>query len=283
MQGFPNTTEESSSVPPTSFFMRFKAEATKNGLLIINADDWGGWKSATNAAMACFRKRRITSVSAMVFMEDSERAAALAKDSGIDVGLHVNLSQTFSDKNCPSLLLANQERTRRFLKCNKYALLWYQPFLRKHFHYVYQTQIDEFYRLYGKEPSHIDGHQHMHLCSNLVFGDIIPAGLKVRRSFSFSAGEKGNLNRAYRTLVDRYLTRKYITTDYMFALSQCMGNRIARVKELAKTSTLELITHPEKAPEYQWLMSDFFVESLGDFRTGTFTMLAASSNRANNT
>jgi hypothetical protein len=41
---------------------------------------------------------RITSVSGMVFMRDSERAAELANNSDLDVGLHLNFSEEFTVK-----------------------------------------------------------------------------------------------------------------------------------------------------------------------------------------
>ena len=31
-------------------------------------------------------------------------------------------------------------------------------------------------RLYGKLPSHVDGHQHRHLCANMLIDPIIPEG-----------------------------------------------------------------------------------------------------------
>jgi predicted glycoside hydrolase/deacetylase ChbG (UPF0249 family) len=48
-------------------------------VLIINADDWGRSPAETDAALDCFSNGRITSVTAMVFMADSKRAADLAK------------------------------------------------------------------------------------------------------------------------------------------------------------------------------------------------------------
>ncbi len=62
-------------------------------MLIVNADDLGRSKAATDAAMVCYAKGRITSTSAMVFMMDSERAAEAASGAGLDVGLHVNFSE----------------------------------------------------------------------------------------------------------------------------------------------------------------------------------------------
>ena len=43
----------------------------------------------------------------------------------------------------------------------------------------------------------------MHLATNVLAQRILPAGFKVRRSFSFQAGEKSSVNRWYRAAVDR--------------------------------------------------------------------------------
>ncbi|HOY59397.1 MAG TPA: ChbG/HpnK family deacetylase, partial [Verrucomicrobiota bacterium] len=129
-------------------------------MLIVNADDWGGWRTATDAALTCYEKGRITSVSAMVFMDDSERAARLAQRSGLDVGLHLNLSQEFTGSTHSVPRLAESQRAIvRFLRSSKYALLFYHPFLRRQFRHVFEAQLEEFFRLYGRPPSHFDGHQ----------------------------------------------------------------------------------------------------------------------------
>lgn len=246
-----------------------------SGMLIINADDWGGWKSATDAALACFAARRITSVTAMVFMEDSERAAHIAGDTSLDVGLHINFNQPFSGPYCPPHLVAAHDRIRQFLRRNKYAQLVYHPGLRNEFRAVFQAQLDEFERLYGRAPSHFDGHQHMHLCSNALMDGVIPAGERVRRSFTFWPGEKSLLNRAYRNWVDGRLERRYSVTDYFFALSQCLdGPRLTRVLELAKTATVELMTHPEKPAEQSCLLSDSFGDALRALTLGHYAQLA---------
>lgn len=233
-------------------------------MLIINADDWGGWKTATDAALACYEAGRITSASAMVFMEDSERAAELAAGLKLDVGLHVNLDQMFSRRTCPVKLAEQQERIRRFLNRSRYASLLYHPGLRAAFRYVYQAQESEFVRLYGRAPTHIDGHRHRHLCANMLFDGVMPAGSKVRRNFSYFPGEKGILNRAYRRWVDGRLARRFRTTDYFFALSQNLSwQRLARVAELARTANVEIMTHPEKPDEFAWLMSEEFSDFAG--------------------
>lgn len=244
-------------------------------MLIVNADDWGRSVAETDAALKCFRERRVTSVSAMVFMQDSERAAKLAKDYELDdVGLHLNFSEEFTDRNCPETLKEHHGRIIRFLRRNKYAQFLYNPFLRKAFAYCYQAQVAEFVRLFGKSPSHIDGHHHLHLCANVLLSNLIPIGMKIRRNFSFRPGEKSRLNRAYRALVDSWLARRYQLTDYFFDLTQCIEQRkLDQVAALAKSSRVELMTHPVVSGEEEYLMSDEFRAILQHLEIGGYALV----------
>jgi predicted glycoside hydrolase/deacetylase ChbG (UPF0249 family) len=243
-------------------------------MLIINADDWGRSVVDTNAALECYKKGRLTSASAMVFMADSERAAQLAIDQRLDLGLHLNFSERFSDEKCPAKLAADQGRLIRFLKRNKYSQLLFNPFLRKHFSLSFKAQVEEFKRLYGKPPSHFDGHHHMHLCTNMVLSGLIPEGTKVRRHFSFWPGEKSLLNRTYRSCVDRRLARKYRLTDYFFDLSQCVKEKkIDRVADLAKQANVELMTHPVVQLESEYLAGNEFLAIIQGLQIGSYAQL----------
>ena len=244
-------------------------------MLIINADDWGRSVVETDAALKCYRERRITSVSAMVLMQDSKRAARLAKDYELDdVGLHLNFSEEFTDKSCSETLKEHHGRIIRFLKRGKYAQLLYNPFLRRAFAYCYHAQVEEFMRLFEKSPSHIDGHHHMHLCANVLFSSMIPAGMKMRRNFSFWPGEKSMLNRTYRWLVDRRLACRYRLTDYFFDLTQCIqGKKLDRVAALAKSSNVELMTHPIVNEEEEYLVSDEFKVILQRLKIGGYALV----------
>jgi predicted glycoside hydrolase/deacetylase ChbG (UPF0249 family) len=201
----------------------------------------------------------------MVFMEDSERAARLASDHGLQVGLHLNFSQPFTGNGPITQQLADSHRAvMRFLRCSKYALIFYHPFLRRQFRHVFEAQLSEFVRLYGRWPSHFDGHQHMHLCSNVLIDRILPAGQKVRRSFSSLPGEKSFLNRAYRRLVDRSLARRHCLTDYFFCLGDCLRRHMLReVALIYQTAGVELMAHPERRAQYDFLMSDAFEHYFG--------------------
>jgi predicted glycoside hydrolase/deacetylase ChbG (UPF0249 family) len=210
----------------------------------------------------------------MVFMADSARAAELANDAGIEVGLHLNLSQRFTGEFPAGLLQEYHDRIVRFLTRNRYSLLLFNPALRKQFRYVYQAQVMEFLRLYGRPPSHIDGHHHKHLCTNILLDGVIPAGERVRRNFSFWPGEKWVLNRSYRYLVDQWLARRYRLTDYFFGLSSCLQNDgLLRVVALATSATVEVMTHPSNPKEYAYLMSDDYLAKLSRLEKGTYTAL----------
>jgi chitin disaccharide deacetylase len=226
-------------------------------MLTVNADDLGRCTVATDRIMACFAANRISAASAMVFMQDSERAFPLATASGLDVGLHVNFTESFTGPDVPSSLRRNHERIRRFLRANKYALIIHNPFLRKAFREVFAAQVNEFARLYGRTPLRFDGHQHMHLCSNMILDRILPRGAKVRRSFSFDAGEKNFVNRYYRGIIDRRLAARHRIGDFFFALSQHLPfPRLQRVVVLAKRYDVELMAHPQVTIEFEALLSD---------------------------
>jgi len=243
-------------------------------MLIINADDWGRSVAETDAAIRCYKGGRITSVSAMVFMEDSERAAELAKENDLDVGLHLNFTDKFTANYYPGTLGNYHSKIVRFLRRNKYSQLLYNPFLRKQFVYSYEAQTGEFARLYSKPPSHIDGHHHMHLCANVLLSNVIPTGMKMRRNFSFWPGEKNFFNRTYRSLIDCWLARRYQLPEYFFDLTQCIqGKKLDRVAALAKSSNVELMTHPIVNEEEEYLTSDEFKVILQRLEIGGYALV----------
>jgi predicted glycoside hydrolase/deacetylase ChbG (UPF0249 family) len=243
-------------------------------MLIINADDYGRTRVDTDVTLNCFKQKRITSATAMVFMEDSVRAAELARDASVDLGLHLNLSQRFTGEVKPGPLREYHDRIVSFMTSTKYSRCLYNPALRRQFRYIYEAQFEEFTRLYGRHPSHIDGHHHTHLCTNMLLDGIIPPECKVRRSFSFWPGEKGAVNRLYRRLVDSSLSKRYKLTDFFFSLSQCLRhNRLPRVFELSKGSVVELMTHPAEQVETAYLLSDAYSRILEQLHLGTYAAI----------
>src|SRR4029077_20103780 len=82
-------------VDTPAHFTHLGSQDTKisiTGVLIINADDWGRSQETTDRIAECVAHGAVSSVSAMVFMEDSERSAVIARERGIDAGLHLNFT-----------------------------------------------------------------------------------------------------------------------------------------------------------------------------------------------
>jgi hypothetical protein len=103
---------------------------------------------------------------------------------------------------------------------------------------------------------------------------MIPAGMKMRRNFSFWPGEKSWLNRAYRALVDRWLARRYRLTDYFFDLTQCIQEKkLDRVAALARSSNVEVMAHPIVAMESEYLMGNQFQVTLQRLEIGGYALV----------
>jgi predicted glycoside hydrolase/deacetylase ChbG (UPF0249 family) len=240
-------------------------------MVIINADDYGKSRRATENILCCYEGGRINSASAMVFMVDSERAAELALESRLDTGLHINFTERFSAANASTRLIAYHEDIGRFLRRGRFFPLLYNPLLSKCFDYVFKAQRDEYTRLYRETPGRVDGHEHMHLCANMILGAIIPVGISVRRNFSFSPGEKSWLNRVYRHAIDSWLARRYEVTDYFFGISEMhKADVVRKAANLGKKFKVEVMVHPERQEEFEYLESREYFEILSRVPSGTF-------------
>jgi hypothetical protein len=238
-----------------------------SGVLIINADDWGRDRETTERILECVVRGAVSSVSAMVFMEDSEQAAAIARERGIDAGLHLNFTTPFSARYCPARLAEKQHRLAKWLSWHRLAHAFFYPPLIREFRYVVTAQLEEFSRLYGRRPERVDGHHHAHLCANVVLGGLIPAGTVVRRNFSFAPEEKSLGNRVYRKTMDRILERRYRVTDFFFSLPPLdPPTRLRRIFLLARRSVVEVETHPINPEEHRFLAEGEIFRWAGDCR-----------------
>ena len=222
--------------------------------LIVNADDWGRSEEVTDRIAECVLRQVVSSASAMVFMEDSERAADLARRHGVDTGLHLNLTTEFSSAACPSPLRERQRKLARFLRAFCVCPAIFHPGLATAFEYVVQAQLEEYEKLYCQAASRIDGHHHMHLCANVQFQKLLPAGTIVRRNFSFAPGEKSALNRRYRLWQDCRLARRHRITDFFFSLLPIgRPGRLEEIVALANRFSVEIETHPVNGDEFEFL------------------------------
>jgi len=232
-----------------------KTDSVCRGLLIVNADDWGRDAQNTDRTRDCIMRGTVSSVSAMVFMSDSERAAEIARERGIDAGLHLNFTTPFSARYCVGALREHQGKVAEYLNKYKFAQVVCHPGLRGSFAYLVEAQREEFRRLYGAQATRLDGHHHMHLCANVLLAKLLPTGSLVRRNFSFQRGEKSYANLLYRQVVDNLLAKRHRLTDYFFSLPPIEPrSRVERIVALARKFTVELETHPVNREEYGFLM-----------------------------
>jgi predicted glycoside hydrolase/deacetylase ChbG (UPF0249 family) len=239
--------------------------ANSTGRLIVNGDDWGRDQETTQRMFECVRCGAVSSVSAMVFMPDSERAAGMAREHGVDAGLHLNFTSPFLAANCPGRLLEHQQKVAKYLTRNPFARGLYNPWLAGSFEYAVAAQIEEFVRVYGAAPERIDGHHHMHLSANVLLGGLLPQRIIVRRHFSHEKDEKALRHRVFRLFTDSVLKRRYRVADFFFPLTRLEPPaRLQQIFSLAGRSVVEVETHPINPDEYQFLAGGQIFRLAGD-------------------
>ena len=160
------------------------------GSLVINADDWGQDEYTTKRIFSCVRAGTVTSVSAMVFMEGSVSGAETARAANVDAGLHINLTTPFTAPRCPTALRDRQSRIAECLRAHRWARTVFHPLLTAAFDYVVKAQLEEFQRLYGSAPVRLDGHHHMHLCTNVLLQRLLPEGTRSAEIFRLAPAKK---------------------------------------------------------------------------------------------
>ena len=243
-------------------------------MLIITADDYGKTRHATDSIFKCFSSKRITSASAMVFMEDSERAASIAFKTSLEVGLHLNFTQSFSACNIPLKLREHHNRVASYLTKHKFFQVIYNPFLAYSFNFLFLAQQEEFMRLYGKLPDFYNGHHHMHLCANVLASKMIPYGAGVRRTFTFDPGERNPFNLLYRYILNFWISVKYLSTDCFFSIVPIQNHeRLRNIFNCAVRTPVEIEVQPENYEEIEFLLSDQYQHLMDSVRSGNFQQL----------
>lgn len=246
-----------------------------SGLLIVNADDYGAASRTTDAIVDCFERGAITSATTMVWMQDTERAAKLAGARELPTGLHLNLTMDFDGQDVPPDVAAVQgrltDRMRRRLGLTRWA---YRPLLRSAVSTSIADQLVRFEELYGHPPTHVDGHNHVHLSPNVLFSRSLPRGTKVRTSHDF-AGRLGDSPKVLRRALIR---RRFRTTDSFFSIRsihpELGGSGLEEVLDLAQHASVELMVHPHWEDEFELLMSDEWRAKIAGLPLGSYLDLS---------
>ncbi|MGH2914681.1 MAG: ChbG/HpnK family deacetylase [Solirubrobacteraceae bacterium] len=241
-----------------------------SGLLIVNADDLGGNPLATERILAGHRAGVLTSATAMMFMSDSPRAAALAREAGLPVGLHLNLTQAYDDPDVSAPVAVRQRRVTAFMSDPTRRRMGISAPMVRVIRHVILDQLEAFRRLFGSEPTHLDGHNHAHL--NPTALAVLPRGIAVRPAFR--GPSRHGLRRVPLVARDRWLAARHPVPDHFFALAaihpELGGDGLDRALSLARTATVEIMAHPDRDATDAVLHSPAWAAALGALRLGTY-------------
>jgi chitin disaccharide deacetylase len=146
--------------------------------LVINADDLGIDRRRDDGILAAFKQGKLSHASLLVNGPDSERAAMLAKAAGLPLGLHLDLTET------PPVADAREVRTlvdsagRKHGKWEFFRLCLEGAIAQGDVRRETVAQVEKFRALTGAYPSHIDGHNHVH-----VFASVAPVLVQLAPGF----------------------------------------------------------------------------------------------------
>ncbi|XP_076845931.1 carbohydrate deacetylase [Brachyhypopomus gauderio] len=143
--------------------------------LVVTGDDFGYCERRNRGIVDCFQAGGISNVSLLVNGASAQDAAELAQRHGIPIGLHANLSEgapVCRQLNRSSLLnkdgfFHGKMGFRQVLQSGQMNMAEVEAELR--------AQIKRFCELTGHLPSHMDGHQHVHVLPEVrdVFAHVL--------------------------------------------------------------------------------------------------------------
>jgi predicted glycoside hydrolase/deacetylase ChbG (UPF0249 family) len=124
--------------------------------LIVNADDFGMSPGVSDGILAAARLGIVTSTTVLATAEiDPERVAA-ARDTGLGLGLHVNLTLGRPLTRGPSLV----DESGRFVRDARRAAARARV---ADVEREVEAQIERFHSLFKTAPGHLDSHHHVAL------------------------------------------------------------------------------------------------------------------------
>jgi predicted glycoside hydrolase/deacetylase ChbG (UPF0249 family) len=236
--------------------------------LMINADDWGASAATTDAIARCFDAGALTAASAMVHMADSARAASLARQRGLPVGLHLNLSQPFDGADVPEDVRLRQARVARRFAHMRLRRWLYDPSSREVVSRAIADQLGEFERLYGERPRRLDGHLHVHLCPDVLLSRALPHTVWLRPARTSAARRTASALGALQNARGRWLRSRFPMSDYFFSIEdihpELGGSGLGAALDLAATGNVEVMTHPPRPRESELLLSPDWRRALMD-------------------
>jgi chitin disaccharide deacetylase len=225
-------------------------------MLIVNADDFGYDAPTTDAILMAHSAGLVSSATAMVFMADSERAMAAARERGLPIGLHLNLTEPFEGLAVPADLESTQRRLAQRVRPHLRARRWtYDPRLNRDVATSVGAQLKEFRQLRGADPTHLDGHLHVHACLNVLLSSALPRRLPMRRVV-IDNHPAGAVVAALSGARQRLADRRFRSTDLFVSLRTLAEGHGADLIALAERKVVEVMVHPGTPAEKAFLEGD---------------------------
>ena len=246
----------------------------ERGLLIVNADDWGYDEPTTEAIADCHLAGGLTSATAMMFMAGSEHASSLAaRHPDLGIGLHLNLFEEYSGESASTQVRDRQRQLLDSFQRSRLRRWIYDPRIRHQVDQVVADQWERFLELYGRVPTHVDGHHHSHMAANVLLSDSLPRGIAIRNALSDDA-RPNPVAAVLRAARRHFVLSRFSSTDYFFSIESVWPGLASPPPEeklgLAQRSTVEVMVHPAFPREYEPLQSPEWVRALDRLPTGTF-------------
>lgn len=124
--------------------------------LIVNADDFGLTRGVSAGILAAHRHGIVTSTTMLATADVDKESLAVARDSALGIGLHVNLTLGRPLTRGRSLV----DGEGRFVRdARRAAARADEPDVRAEV----EAQVERFEKLLGRAPTHLDTHHHVGL------------------------------------------------------------------------------------------------------------------------
>jgi predicted glycoside hydrolase/deacetylase ChbG (UPF0249 family) len=144
--------------------------------LIVNADDFGLTPGVSEGILAAHRRGIVTSTTMLVNREVPREHIARARDAGLGLGLHVNLTLGKPLTRGASLVDAGGAFVRDARRAAARASA-------RDVEREVEAQVERFEKLVGAGPTHLDSHHHVGLhapVQDLLLGAARALGVPVR-------------------------------------------------------------------------------------------------------
>ena len=133
--------------------------------IIINADDLGYSLHRDDAIFKLFRLGKITSASIIINGPTAASASKRAQLVGLFLGLHLNLTEGTPLTECEGI--KNKKNELPYKMEFRSLCVDMSNAFRESVDEEVVAQIEKFKELTGYYPTHVDGHQHVHILPNM--------------------------------------------------------------------------------------------------------------------